>query len=359
MAVVAALAVGLVAGCGQEPAANGIDSGSVDAGEPTDAGTTDGGEQDAGTIDAGGLDGGPRDGGNLDAGGPVDAGPVDAGRPDSGPNYGDGGEVRVRLMAGNITSGNCQSYDPGHGTRIFQGLKPDIAMVQEMNYGCGSGSCSCSNSATALRSFVDSAFGPEYVFARGNGQIPNGVVSRFPIVASGIWTDPEVSNRDFTWARIDIPGPADLWVVSVHLLTSSGSDRNKEARALVTKLQAEVPATDFVAVGGDFNTDTRNEACFTTLREVFSVASPYPKDQAGKEGTNAGRSKPYDGVYVSSGLHALETAVVLGTNSHAGGLVVDTRVYTPLTAIAPAVRTDSDASNMQHMAVVRDFLVRE
>ena len=61
------------------------------------------------------------------------------------------GEVRLRLMAANITSGNGQDYDPGHGMRIFQGVKPDVVMIQEFNYG--------TNSAADIRGFVDTAFG--------------------------------------------------------------------------------------------------------------------------------------------------------------------------------------------------------
>ena len=134
--------------------------------------------------------------------------------------------ARVRLMAANISSGNYQSYDPGHGTRIFQGTKPDVVMIQEFNYG--------DNSATAIRSFVNTAFGSSFYYYREAGaQIPNGVISRWPIVASGEWDDTQVSNRDFAWARIDIPGPKDLWVVSVHLLTTSSSVRNTEANNLV------------------------------------------------------------------------------------------------------------------------------
>src|SRR5689334_16517688 len=56
------------------------------------------------------------------------------------------GTVRVRVMAGNLTSGNNQSYDPGEGIRIFQGTHPDVALVQEFNYG--------TNSATDIRHFV-------------------------------------------------------------------------------------------------------------------------------------------------------------------------------------------------------------
>ena len=38
---------------------------------------------------------------------------------------------RIRIAAGNISSGNGQDYDQGHGIRIFQGVKPDIILIQE------------------------------------------------------------------------------------------------------------------------------------------------------------------------------------------------------------------------------------
>ncbi|HEX8434916.1 endonuclease/exonuclease/phosphatase family protein, partial [Archangium sp.] len=148
-------------------------------------------------------------------------------------------DVRVRLMAANITSGNLQSYDPGHGTRIFQGTKPDVVMIQEFNYG--------NNSAAAIRGYVDSTFGTSFYYYReGGGHIPNGVISRWPILAAGEWDDSYMTDRDYAWARIDIPGPKDLWVVSVHLLTASSTVRNTEAGNLVNFIQANVPAGDFL-----------------------------------------------------------------------------------------------------------------
>jgi hypothetical protein len=39
------------------------------------------------------------------------------------------------------------------------------------------------------------------------------------------------------------------------------------------------------------------------------------------------------------------------------GLVVDTRVFRPIAAIAPAKGADSGVPNMQHMAVVKDFII--
>ncbi len=63
------------------------------------------------------------------------------------------------------------------------------------------------------------------------------------------------------------------------------------------------------------------------------------------------------GVYVDTDLNAFSTSVVIGNSVFANGLVADTRVYTPISEISPALSTDSGATGMQHMAVVRDFLV--
>ena len=155
-------------------------------------------------------------------------------------------------------------------------------------------------------------------------------------------------------ARIDIPGPIDLFAVSVHLLTSSASERDIEAGELVQNIQG-LPAGAFVVLGGDFNTGTRSEAAIQTLSSVLTTSVPFPVDQANLGNTNSTRSKPFDWVLVNSPLQALETGVTVGNNLFSHGLVVDTRVYTPIADLAPALAGDSDAPSMQHMAVVRDF----
>ncbi|MFL5352808.1 lamin tail domain-containing protein [Archangium sp.] len=258
--------------------------------------------------------------------------------------------VPLRLMAANITSGNLQSYDPGEGIRIFKGIKPDVVMLQEFNYG--------DNSATAIRGFVDSTFGTSFSYYReGGAQIPNGIISRYPIIASGEWDDTQVTNRDFSWARIDVPGPKDLWVVSVHLLTSDAATRNTEATNLVNLIKANIPTGDYLAIGGDFNTSSRTESCLTTFSQVVSTASPYPADRNGNTNTNASRASPYDHVLVDSDLRAYQVATVIGSSSFSAGLVADTRVYSPISEISPALSTDSGATNMQHMAIVKDFSI--
>jgi endonuclease/exonuclease/phosphatase family metal-dependent hydrolase len=259
-------------------------------------------------------------------------------------------------MAANTTSGNQQSYDPGEGIRIFQGVDPDVALVQEMSYG--------DNSPADLQNMVDQAFGVGFSYYREStvnvqNALPNAVVSRYPLLEAGTWDDPEISNRSFVWARIDIPGATDLWAVSVHLGTDNASLRNDEAVALVALLQQHVPVTDHLVIGGDLNTDARGEACVATLAARVVTAAPWPVDQDDNDNTSTNRSKPYDWVIASPAFDALEVPVLVGSSSFANGLVVDSRVYSPLAEIAPVMFGDSGATNMQHMAVVRDFVLPE
>jgi endonuclease/exonuclease/phosphatase family metal-dependent hydrolase len=257
----------------------------------------------------------------------------------------------IRIVASNTTSGNLQSYDPGDGQRILQALKPDVTLMQEFNFG--------NNSPEAIRGFVDATFGPEFTYYRetGHAQIPNGVVSRFPIRESGYWQDPQTSTRSFAWARIDLPGEHDLWAISVHLLTSGASRRSAQAQAIVSQIRNVVPAGDYLTIGGDFNTTSRTEGCLQTLGQYFKVTGPFPVDTRNNGGTSANRSKPYDWVLVSRDLDALQVPAVVGGISFPAGMVFDSRNFDPLQNVTPVRRGDSGASNMQHMAVARDFAI--
>jgi endonuclease/exonuclease/phosphatase family metal-dependent hydrolase len=353
-------------------AGTSVDAGTgTDAGFPRDAGTgTDAGfPNDAGTgTDAGfpsdagtGTDAGfPSDAGTgTDAGFPSDAGTgTDAGFPsDAGT---DGGTpppafATIRIMASNLTSGNNQSYDLGHGTRLMQGVTPDIILIQEFDYG--------NNSTATIRQYVTDNFGASFHYYResqASDGIPNGIISRFPIIASGEWTDTNVPDRDYAWARIDIPGPKDLWAVSVHLWSGGGATgRNREAGELVSYIQANVPDGDYLVIGGDYNTDNHTESCLSTLSQVvaYSSAGPHPADHNNNTGTNASRAKPYDRVLADGDLNAYRVPTVIGSRTFPNGLVLDSRIYTPLSEIAPVQSGDSAATNMQHMGVVRDFRV--
>lgn len=265
---------------------------------------------------------------------------------------GGGGGRNLRIMAANISSGPSLSYGPPEGVRIFQGLAPDVVLIQEFNSGA--------SSKGEVDAFVSSTFGAGFSYYREPGvEIANGVVSRYPIAVSGRWVDPQVANRGFAYAKIAIPGPRPLWAVSLHLLTSGGAARSAEATALVANVRAVVPPADYLVVGGDLNTGGRGEACITTLSEIVVTTAPYPADGAGNGSTNAPRNAAYDWLLADVDLAPLQVPTTLGQSSFAAGLVFDSRVYVPLTDVAPVVATDSAALNMQHMPVVRDFRIPE
>lgn len=249
----------------------------------------------------------------------------------------------VRIMSANITSGTQQSYQDD-GIRIFQGLKPDVVLIQEFNYQAGQ------------RALVDAAFGQSFsYFVEPSVNIPNGIVSRFPILQSGTWVDASVTDRGFAWALVDLPGPTDLFAVSLHLLTTGATQRDTEAKQVVSYVQQNQPAGTYLVIGGDLNTDATDEAAITDLAALVVTTPPYPTDQLGNTNTSTNRNRPHDWVLTGATLQAHMVATRQGSSTYVPGLVFDSRVYTPLSEVAPVLATDSADPGMQHMPVVRDF----
>lgn len=266
--------------------------------------------------------------------------------------------VLIRVMAANLTSGSNQRYETP-GLNILKGLKPDIVAIQEFNYQSTGGLGV--NTPAALREMINTTFGTNFVYFRESGySIPNGIISRYPLVASGSWVDSDtgVNDRGFAWARVDVPGTNDLYVVSVHLKASnSGSDVSRRA-AEVAELKAIIttnfPANAWLIVAGDFNIYSEDEAAVANLNSFLSD-HPVPSDQNGGINTNQGRTERYDRVLVSFSLTNLLTLVVLPSRTFSNGLVFVSSNYTPLSDVSPVQLGDSSASGMQHMGVVKDL----
>lgn len=261
----------------------------------------------------------------------------------------------LRVVAANLSSGPHQSYSPdngnhsnleGAGARILKGLKPDVVLIQEFN----------TNIPT--RQWVNDTLGQEYSFYQETGKsIPNGIISKYPIVESGDWDDPTQDTRDFAWAKIKLPNGKTLWAVSVHLYTKKSEVREREAQVLVEKIKSVASPDDYVVLGGDFNTKSADEPCVKTLAQYLQVSKDRPADGLGNSDTNGPRNKPYDWVLTDARLAALNKPVAIGTQTFPHGLVFDSRVFTPLSDVAPTQPTDCSVQNMQHMAVARDFLL--
>lgn len=266
--------------------------------------------------------------------------------------------VIIRVLASNLTSGSNQRYETP-GLNILRGLKPDIVALQEFNVSNSFGL----NTPAAVSNMVATTFGTNFSYFRETGYaIPNGIISRYPIRASGSWldSDPNINDRGFAWARIDLPGTNDLYVVSVHLKASSGANnatrRAAQAAEIKTLINANFPTNAWVIVAGDMNLYSEAEGAITTFK-TFLSDDAVPVDQNNNPNTNTGRNSRYDRVLPSFSLTNLLVPVALPTRTFANGLVFDSRVYTPLTDVPPVLATDSAATQMQHMAVVKDFQI--
>lgn len=266
--------------------------------------------------------------------------------------------VTVRVMAANLTSGTQQLYETP-GINIFKGLKPDIVAIQEFNYA------SKPSTPAQIRTLVDAAFGTSFHYSRetdASYSIPNGIISRYPVLASGSWEDHDagVNDRGFAWAQIDLPGTNELHVVSVHLKASSGDSARRAAEAAELKalITTNLPDNSWFIVAGDFNLHNETEAALSTFK-TFLRDHPVPTDavSGGDADTSADRTKRYDRVLVSFALTNSLTNVVIGAHSFPNGLVFDSAIYTPLGDVAPVAVTDSHVNGMQHMAVVKDLCI--
>ena len=253
------------------------------------------------------------------------------------------GTVPVTIATANLSDNTSQSYEEV-GIRLLQALRPDIVAIQEFNYKTGN-----------TQDLVRRMFGPGYQFARESGgvRLPNGVISRYPIVAFGQWDDPYVLNRRFFWATIAIPGPKPLHVVSVHLVQNHSERRGPEARQLLKFIRAQFPPDDYVALCGDFNIATRDSEALAELTQWF-VDDPHPADQQGNKNTNASRNRPYDFVLPNPALAKYHAATVLDGQSFPAGLVFDSRLWNP--PPPPAEREDS-ARDLQHLPVMKTFRI--
>ena len=277
-----------------------------------------------------------------------------AGNPET--TAGDGGcEVFIRdddsvtVVSANLTSGGTAIYQ-GAGARILQALTPDVVAIQEFN----------PTNAAGHRDFVDLNFGTNFFYCvEPADALPNGVISRWPILEWGEWDDPLLIDRDFVWATVDLPGGRPLHVVSVHLKAGSTADekakRIEQAQMLTNYIaQAGYHPADHVVVCGDLNIQSRTEMTLQILAAALSDAHK-PTDQFGDTDTNQGRDKPYDVVLPNAYLDARHLPVRCGGRTFPEGLVFDTRLWSESSIPYPAQVSDSAALSMQHMGVEKLF----
>ncbi len=266
----------------------------------------------------------------------------------------------ITVMTANLNSGVPPGSDwyRESSKRIFQGLNPDIVLIQEFNVP----------SSTTRRQFINEAFGSEYYFycepdVGGSWSMPNGVISRWPIRSKGVWSDSYSTNRNFAWAVIDVPGPVDLQVVSLHLKAGDGSDnrniRYNEAKQLKNYVQANFDNGKYIIVAGDLNLQWESgEFCLDVFKSYLNADTHRPADHTGDRNTNATgppRTRAYDWIMPNSFLDRFHATLDIGGQDYPEGIVFDSAVFSPLNLVSPINYSDSRESGCTHMAVMKAY----
>jgi len=266
----------------------------------------------------------------------------------------------IKVMTANLNSGvpDYSDWYRQASMNIFEGLEPDIVLIQEFNVEPGS----------TRSEFITSVFGGDYYYyyepeTGGTWAMPNGIISRWPILSRGQWNDYQLTNRSFVWAVIDIPGDIDLQVVSIHLKAGSSTTdrqtREAEASQLKDYVEANFDDDKYIIVGGDLNLQYDGQSPFSTFESYLDAADHRPRDRNGDTNTNSTtpRSKPYDWIMPNALLDHQHTTIYIGLDSQAfpEGIVFDSEVFTPLSSVSPIEEDDSRQSGCTHMAVMKAF----
>ncbi len=264
--------------------------------------------------------------------------------------------AELRIMSWNVTK---LSRKAGVETvRIIQGLAPDVALLQEWYVGYPV--------RDDIEGWIEAAFGDGFSYHRADsGYFKNGIVSRWPITASGSWPDLQKPNYNHDWAIIDIPGPIDLQIVSAHLDASDQDVKIGQIKDIIDYIEANFSNSHDQMLGGDFNTTKRTSEPIPTLLDEanwtdscwVTISDGTPQDQNGDDDTNLNRTFNYDWLVPNTLLGAQIMPLDLGGDGgpYLGGIVFDSRVFTPLSAVAPIQLGDTDNGAQDHCPVVKSY----
>ncbi|MBU1910370.1 MAG: autotransporter-associated beta strand repeat-containing protein, partial [Verrucomicrobia bacterium] len=260
------------------------------------------------------------------------------------------------IMAANLTSGTNLYPDvygyQAEGQRLFRTLAPDVVAIQEWTVTSGT-----------YQAFVDAHFGSDFTYyvepESGAYNMPNGIISRWPITASNEWADTQVDNRDFSHVTIDLPGALNLQVISVHFKAGDGDFAVREAQAVALTnyiAGAGFGANDYVVIAGDLNLSNRAETALAVLTNIVTDATK-PEDNDGVQESNVSGNRPYDLVLPNTKLQAQFAGSSYNGVAFNSGMIFDTRLWDDHQF--PALASDSKATNLTHRPVVKVFAMGE
>ena len=230
--------------------------------------------------------------------------------------------VAANLVNGTVTVGDVTAWGEA-GQRLLRTLQPDIVAIQEWVI-----------TNASYQAFVDLNFGAGYYYVvdgvTGQYAIPNGIISRWPILETNIWDDTVAGYREHLHARIDLPGTKDLNLVSVHFKAGDTAGdiaaREDQAQALTNYIRiANFGTSNYLAIAGDLNQSNRTDETVLSILGNYVSDAKQPTTKSGSKDTNPADERPYDYVLPDAALEAVAQAVTYNGSSFADGFIFDTR----------------------------------
>ena len=280
-------------------------------------------------------------------------------------------------MSANTTDylyGEPQKYhEPG--MNMFYAMDPDIIIIQELG-----------ESATKVVNALEEHFKTKYNIHVGEGRIGNGIITKGDLPIKEVFSEASaiktINDRKYEAAIVDIPGDKDLLVVSLHLSHKYNSEEYIPVANFVRSILAK--GNYYVALGGDTNATSRSYIT-NNWESILATGEPYPTDQRGRKGTNKARKEQYDWVLVDHEFQRFAVPTEVASASYAGGFILDSicfdsyncnnrdlymnddcsysytadekKAKTVIPELSPVRYGDSRVCGMQHMPVIRDFLI--
>ncbi|NJN48056.1 MAG: hypothetical protein HC808_18035 [Candidatus Competibacteraceae bacterium] len=153
-------------------------------------------------------------------------------------------------------------------TADYSDEQPAVVLFQNFIIG--------DNSPSDLDDWVITNFGAEFTYVHdAKSTVPSAVISRFTIAEYGVWSDLESKYGDgrSLYARIDLPGERDLWVINAHLSPESEL-RLRQTETLLERIITQLPKEDFLLFGGQLNITDNADPALGLLQEILIVEDP-------------------------------------------------------------------------------------
>ena len=183
---------------------------------------------------------------------------------------------QITVATYNICHGHYAGCDWSRIASVIHKAGADLVGFQEIDMFTGrTGGLDTMTELIAATGFPNALFIPAMDY--DGGQYGTAILSRYPIVDSGILPLPSASYepRALGWVTVDLGDGDPLTLLNTHLSYESAEQQKIQMRYLADWMAENLPAHTPAVLTGDFNTED-----FTTFAPVTSLGYALVNDTA-------------------------------------------------------------------------------